>query len=231
MGVPFQQHTTVTAAGSKPLRTLAYRHGWIYETVTALTSIPAGGPGRLRDLCAAALAERLPQGAAVLDLCCGGGAAAGSLLRRGFVVTALDCSAAALDRAAKRYPELIPVQGLAENPPLADQSFAGIQVSLALHEFGPDALDVLLRSARRLLRPGGWLVVLDLHPAPPLLKLGQDLFVGLFETETATAFLRDDPIQRLTQAGFVVEEQQLEAGGALQRITAIRPLEASSAAE
>ena len=56
-----------------PLRQLAYRHRWIYDGVTALSSLPVGGPGRLRALAAEWLIESVAPGAAVLDLCCGSG--------------------------------------------------------------------------------------------------------------------------------------------------------------
>ena len=59
----------------RPLRTFAYGHPWFYDLVTGIGSLPVGGPRRLRGLCAQWLAPRLAPQAAVLDLCCGGGAA------------------------------------------------------------------------------------------------------------------------------------------------------------
>ena len=85
----------------RPLRTLAYGNPWFYDLVTGIGSLPVGGPQRLRELCAQQLAPRLPPQAAVLDLCCGGGAASAPLLARGFRVTGLDCSRQALERAAR----------------------------------------------------------------------------------------------------------------------------------
>jgi len=68
----------------RPLRTFAYGHPWFYSLVTAISALPVGGPQRLRQFCAQRLALLLPPQAAVLDLCCGGGAASGALLARGF---------------------------------------------------------------------------------------------------------------------------------------------------
>ena len=83
--------------------------------------------------------------------------------------------------------------------------------------------DRVLRSCWRLLQPGGWLVLVDLHPADPLLRLPQQLFCALFETHTATAMLEDNLPAQLEELGFTSVEQQLLASKALQRITAQRP--------
>ena len=205
------------------LRPLAYRHRWIYDLVTAISSLSVGGVARLRSLGVEALADRLEPGAPVLDLCCGSGEAAAPWLAEGFAVTGLDISPRALELAAARHPAMTRVEGLAEDPPLPDGRFAALQLSVALHEFPrPDRERVLSRSLQ-LLQPGGWLVLVDLHPAGPWLRLPQRLFCALFETDTATAMLEDDLPGQLQQLGFIGVEQELLAGNALQRITAQRP--------
>ena len=80
----------------------------------------------------------------------------------------------------------------------------------------------VLRSCLRLLQPGGWLVLVDLHPAGPWLRLPQQLFCTLFETHTAIAMLEDNLPAQLNALGFAAVEQELLAGQALQRITAQR---------
>ena len=55
------------------------------------------------------------------------------------------------------------------------------------------------------------------------MRLPQQLFCSLFETETATAMLEDDLPSQLKQLGFTDVKQELLAGRALQRITAARP--------
>jgi ubiquinone/menaquinone biosynthesis C-methylase UbiE len=205
------------------LRPLAYRYRWIYDTVTAVSSLSVGGVDRLRGLGLEALQPHLKPGAAVLDFCCGSGEAAAPSLAAGAAVTGLDISPRALDLAAQRHPALQRVEGLAEEPPLADGSFSAIQLSVALHEFPRSDRERVLRSALRLLEPGGWLVVVDLHPAGPWLKLPQQLFCALFETDTATAMLEDDLVAQLNSIGFEAVQQELLAGRALQLITARRP--------
>ena len=205
------------------LRPLAYRHRWIYDSVTAVSSLSVGGVGRLRGLGLDALSHRLEPNAEILDLCCGSGEAAAPWIDAGYAVTGLDVSPRALDLATQRHPLMQQVEGLAEEPPLKDQSFDAIQLSVALHEFPRAEREQVLTSALRLLKTGGWLVVVDLHPAAPLMQLPQQLFCALFETETATAMLEDDLPAQLSALGFFHVEQELMAGRALQRITAQRP--------
>ena len=205
------------------LRPLAYRHRWIYDSVTAVSSLSVGGVARLRGLGLEALSYRLKPNADILDLCCGSGEAAAPWIDAGYVVTGLDISPRALDLATQRHPLMQQVEGLAEEPPLNDQSFHAIQLSVALHEFPRVEREQVLSSALRLLKPGGWLVVVDLHPADPLMRLPQQVFCALFETETATAMLEDDLPAQLSALGFLHVEQELLAGRALQRITAQCP--------
>ena len=206
------------------LRPLAYRYRWIYDTVTAVSSISVGGVERLRGLGVDALRSKLQPSAAVLDLCCGSGEAAAPWLDAGFQVTGLDVSPLALELAEKRHPGMQRVEGLAEDPPLENGSFDAIQLSVALHEFPRPAREQVLQSCLRILKPGGWLVLVDLHPAGPWLQIPQQIFCTLFETDTATAMLEDDLPSQLAQLGFINVEQELLAGRALQRITACRPL-------
>ncbi len=205
------------------LRPLAYRYRWIYDTITAISSLSVGGVEQLRSLGLEALQSRLEPGAAVLDLCCGSGEAAAPWLATGFRVTGLDLSPLALALAARRHPSLKRVEGLAEEPPFQDKSFHAVQLSVALHEFPRRERELVLSQSLRLLKPGGWLVIVDLHPAGPWLRLPQQLFCALFETDTATTMLEDDLPSQLQQLGFTAVKQELLAGQALQRITAVRP--------
>jgi demethylmenaquinone methyltransferase/2-methoxy-6-polyprenyl-1,4-benzoquinol methylase len=213
---------------TRPLRTLAYRHRWFYEAVTAASALGVGGPARLRQLAATWLAEQLPAGAPVLDLCCGGGEAALALAQRGLSVCGLDVAPKALDQARARSQRLGLainwMEGLAEDPPLPAGSQMGVQISLALHEFSADERAAVLVACQRLLKPGGWLAVLDLHPAQGPMVLPQKLFCALFETETALDFLASDLERETSAAGLVVRRRQLLAGGALQRLLAQKPL-------
>ena len=208
---------------SSLLRNFAYRHRWFYEMVTAISALSVGGVNRLRQLGFNALQGKLSKGAKVLDLCCGSGEAAAPWIKAGFAVTGLDVSPQALALAAERYPQLQRVEGMAEEPPLKANQFAAIQLSLALHEFNPDERLQVLKACLRLLQPGGWLVLIDLHPAGICLKIPQQIFCALFETETALLMLQADLPNQLQEVGFSLVEQKLLAGRAMQQITAHLP--------
>lgn len=208
---------------TSPLRTFAYEHRWFYDLVTTISALSVGGVNRLRSLGLTALQDKISKGAPVLDLCCGSGETAAPWIEAGFAVTGLDLSPKALALAAERTPQLQCIEGMAEKPPLNTNQFAAIQISLALHEFSSEERQQVLKACMRLLQPGGWLVLIDLHPAGPCLKLPQQLFCALFETETALKMLQADLPKQLREMGYSTIEQELLAGRALQRITARLP--------
>ena len=208
---------------TSPLRTFAYEHRWFYDLVTTISALSVGGVNRLRSLGLTALQDKISKGAPVLDLCCGSGETAAPWIKAGFAVTGLDLSPKALALAAERTPQLQCIEGMAEKPPLNTNQFAAIQISLALHEFSSEERRQVLKACMRLLQPGGWLVLIDLHPAGPCLKLPQQLFCALFETETAITMLQADLPKQLREMGYSTIDQELLAGRALQRITARLP--------
>ena len=208
---------------TSPLRTFAYEHRWFYDLVTTISALSVGGVKRLRSLGLTALQDKISKGAPVLDLCCGSGETAAPWIEAGFAVTGLDLSPKALALAAQRTPQLQCIEGMAEKPPLNTNQFEAIQISLALHEFSSEERRQVLKACMRLLQPGGWLVLIDLHPAGPCLKLPQQLFCALFETETAITMLQADLPKQLREMGYSTIDQELLAGRALQRITARLP--------
>ncbi len=121
---------------------------------------------RAEVLAAARLAE-LPPGSRVLDVPCGYGRHAVPLAAEGYRVVGLDRSASQLDEARRRRdtarePRL--VRGDYREIPLADGAFDG---ALTLHSSlgytGEDADRRVLREIRRVLRPGGRLVIETNH--------------------------------------------------------------------
>lgn len=104
-------------------------------------------------------------GRRILDAGCGSGPLAAALRDRGAVVTGFDASAAMVDLARRRLGEDadVRVADLAAPLPYADAAFDDVVASLVLHYLedwsGP------LAELRRVLEPGGRLIVAVNHPA------------------------------------------------------------------
>ena len=104
-------------------------------------------------------------GARALDVCCGTGDVAFALARAGAETTGLDFSAAMLlvarqraDRDAAGNPPRF-LQGDALHLPFEDASFETVTISYGLRNLAD--LDGGLRELKRVLRPGGRLLILD----------------------------------------------------------------------
>jgi SAM-dependent methyltransferase len=101
----------------------------------------------------------------IFDAGCGSGPLTAALRARGAVVTGLDASAAMVDLARQRLGEDadLHVADLGAPLPFADAEFDDVVASLVLHYLedwaGP------LAEVRRVLKPGGRLIVSVIHPS------------------------------------------------------------------
>lgn len=104
------------------------------------------------------------RGRRILDAGCGSGPLSAALRDRGAMVTGFDRSAAMIELARVRLGEDadLTVADLAEPLPYADAAFDDVVASLVLHDLedwtGP------LAELRRVLKPGGRLIVSVNHP-------------------------------------------------------------------
>lgn len=105
--------------------------------------------------------DRLPVGDA-LDAACGTGRLAARLASRGFRVTGIDGSAEMLEVARTRLPDAKFSEGDLQSLPLPDDAVDLVTTGLALTHV-PDLRPVYAEFAR-VLRPGGSLIVSDVHP-------------------------------------------------------------------
>jgi SAM-dependent methyltransferase len=108
-----------------------------------------------------ALIETLPPGT-VLDAACGTGRYAAMLADRGHEVIGVDQSGAMLDIARKKVPSADFREGDLTALPLPGRSVDAAVCALSLVHV-PDVASAL-REFARVLRPGGRLVISDVHP-------------------------------------------------------------------
>jgi demethylmenaquinone methyltransferase/2-methoxy-6-polyprenyl-1,4-benzoquinol methylase len=190
------------------------------------------------------LGRALGPGQRVLDLCCGSARSAVADHRRtGTPVVGLDLSARMLyagrAHAAARGARFAPVRGDAFRMPFRDASFDAVTVAWGLRNLAPEP--AALAELWRVLRPGGWLHILD-SPAPaaglvgaahraylrgavPLLgRLSADPEAYRYLADSILAFgTAEEVAARLAAAGFECRPPVTLFGGAAAVWRARRP--------
>lgn len=111
------------------------------------------------------IAETLQHCRSVLDVGCGGGKLAATLKAKKIPeVWGLEPSLYLLKVAARCYPQIQFVQGLAENLPFENERFDGIGVCFLFHELPKTVAEKALKEFYRVLKTQGRLTILE--PAP-----------------------------------------------------------------
>lgn len=128
------------------------------------------------------LIDDLPAGD-VLDAACGTGRWATYLAGRGHTVVGVDQSPVMLDRARAKLPDARFLEGRLTALPLADESVDAAVCALALVHVGD--LVTAIGELARVVRPGGRVLVSDVHPF--LVMLG---WQAQFPTDQGRAFMR-----------------------------------------
>ena len=101
-----------------------------------------------------AFLDRLPPGARVLELGCGGGQDAARMKARGFDVDATDATPAMVAKANERWAVGARVMAFAELE--AHAAYDGVWAHASLLHAPRTALPDILARIHRALRPGGW---------------------------------------------------------------------------
>jgi SAM-dependent methyltransferase len=118
------------------------------------------------------IATRLAGCRAALDVGCGAGGLAGALHVAGVPdVWGIDPSPYLLQIAARRFPEVRFVQGIIEESALPTARFDGVGACFLFHELPPRVADAGLAEIRRVLAPGGMLVLAE--PSPLQFGIGE----------------------------------------------------------
>jgi demethylmenaquinone methyltransferase/2-methoxy-6-polyprenyl-1,4-benzoquinol methylase len=184
------------------------------------------------------VADAVPQGARVLEIGCGTGQLAAMLCEQGATVEGFDANPAMVAQARRRIEAeslqdklAVREMGVEGMDTLPERSFSAAVSTLVLSELSDDERRYALRHARRLLEPGGRLIIADevvprtagrrlLHAAvrAPLLAA---TYLASRSSTRPLADLR----QELADAGFVLDREERSHGDAFALFVAHRPSE------
>jgi len=139
---------------------LAADYDWLFDDDALASGLAIGHPATTR------LLGRTAPASTVLDAACGTGISAAALARRGYRVWAADGSGAMTEMAAARFRRErleIPLTRCmwADLPAVVDERFDVVLCigNSLVHAAGHDAMVEALTGLRRMVRPGGHLVV------------------------------------------------------------------------
>lgn len=176
-------------------------------------NVGSAGDARLRQSYHDVLSAQLPTPPqTIVDLGCGVGMSTETLARTfpGAQLTGVDLSPYFLAVARYRQQQADPAlpvswhHAAAEETGLPTASADLVSVCLVFHELPQDAARAVLTEARRLLKPGGYLGIMDMNPESEALRaMPPFVFTLLKSTEPyLDAYLSLDLAQAFEAAGF-----------------------------
>jgi ubiquinone/menaquinone biosynthesis C-methylase UbiE len=168
------------------------------------------------------LASHTKKGDKVLDIGCGTGALSLRAAENGARVKGIDINSRMLEIARNRVDKLKLFQkiefcemGVAELDREEGDSYDAVMSGLCFSELGEDELLFTLREAKRIMKPGGLLLVADeVRPDKVYKKIINGLrrlFLGAIVfiiTQTTTRALKDLP-EKIRDSGFEIESIKL----------------------
>jgi SAM-dependent methyltransferase len=147
-------------------------------------------------------ARRCPPGR-VLDIGCGPGHVGRFLSEHNIEVTGIDLSPAMVDSARRLNPDITFEVGDMRHLSFGDGSIAGIVAFYSLIHVGRHEAAAVLGEFRRVLMPGGRLL-LAVHGGAG--KISSDQFLGHEVRFEATLFEKSELAGMVEAAGFMVDE-------------------------
>ena len=160
---------------------------------------------------AADLARRLPRGARVLELGCGGGTSETKAFATRFRLTGIDLSTRQLERARARVPEAAFLQADLTAVDLEPASFDAVVAFYSLNHVPRELLAPLFASIHRwLARPGWFMAALGASDLEGWTGefLGAPTYFSGFEPETNRRLLREAGLQLVRDEVVTITEPE-----------------------
>lgn len=197
--------------------------------------------GRI-DRMKAQIADQVSEGDKVLDIGCGTGTLAMRCIEQGAEVTGLDASIFMLSEAERRATKagvsdritLVRDSVTQTHKHFPDEAFDIVTATMVLGEFPPEYLHYILRDCRRMLKPGGRVLIGDeCWPRNIVIRTIYRLTMTIFWIPQFL-FLRRPlfPIKDLDgiirDAGFTVQDSTVFRGTSFRLVKAIKPADSGS---
>jgi demethylmenaquinone methyltransferase/2-methoxy-6-polyprenyl-1,4-benzoquinol methylase len=165
----------------------------------------------------------------LLDLCCGPAAQAEHLIRAGKSAVGLDINLKVLKYAVSRLPGAPLVCADAALTPFRAAAFKGVIISFALHEKEAAVRGRMLEETKRLLAPGGRVVLVDYEPPWDVPSRRAYVYVSVIERlagkrhfRQGREFLRSGGLSaELRKSGLREEERRNIAAGTCAIVLAV----------
>ena len=202
-----------------------------YNLLMKWISLPFGGEATLRK--AMIKPVSFENGERILDMGCGTGGATVFISKKAgsaCEITGIDLSSGQLHRARKRQYDC-PTQffeGDVTNTGFQANAFDKVFITHAIHEMPRESRLQTLREAKRLLKPGGQVIVLDLdNPGNIWLRILIGLWFfywlpGNFETATRRDMFRHGLSNEVKESGFVDVSKHSAYRGIFQTVIATK---------
>jgi ubiquinone/menaquinone biosynthesis C-methylase UbiE len=199
-----------------------------YDVMIKWVSLPFGGEAAFRRAMIEPVsflpAER------ILEMCCGTGGATYFIADKapdGCEIIGMDLSEGQLRRAKKRRYSLPTrfIQGDVTNTSFESDSFDKVLITHAIHEMVRELRLKALGEARRVLKRGGQVIVLDLdNPPNAWLRVLVGLWFfywlpGNFETSTRRDMFRHGLSNEVKESGFANVRKYSACRGVFQTVT------------
>jgi ubiquinone/menaquinone biosynthesis C-methylase UbiE len=182
------------------------------------------------------LASHIREGQRVLDLGCGTGALSLRAARRGARVKGIDVNIEMLEIARQRTHEAgladhvdLQEMGVAELDGEAPDSYDAVMSGLCLSELSDDEIRYTLQHVRRIIRPGGALLVADEVKPPDLARrfvhalIRAPLAAFTYVLTQQTTHAVENLPARVAEAGFTIESVRSNALGSFIELVARKP--------
>jgi demethylmenaquinone methyltransferase/2-methoxy-6-polyprenyl-1,4-benzoquinol methylase len=202
-----------------------------YDLMIRWIALPFGGEAKLREEILEPVS--FGPGEKILEMCCGTGGATIFISKKagaGCEIVGIDLSSGQLERAGrKKYscPTEF-VEGDVTGTAFDSDSFDKVFITHAIHEMYREDRLKTLRQARRILKPNGQVIVLEIDNPPNVwvrLLFGFFAFYwlpGNFETPTRRDMFKRGLDNEVKESGFVDVQKYSMRRGVLQTVTGIK---------